>query len=91
MGVHIITDAGKEHNYAIILAFTTTNNEVEHEVLLVGLEVPKLLGANEIEVKVDSQVVVNQVQGEFITKSKKLKKYLTLVGNNRSHFRYFHI
>lgn len=46
----------------IKLAFETTNNEAEYEALLVGLEVAELLGAIEVEVKADSQVVVNQVR-----------------------------
>lgn len=87
--MHIVSDVGEEYNYAIILAFKTTNNEVEYEVLLAGLTVTKSLEANEIKVKANSQVVVNQVWGEVITKSEKLKKYLMLVGDKRSHFRYF--
>lgn len=60
-------DAREEHNYAIRLAFNITNNEVEYEALLASLAFTKLLGTNEIEVKFDSQVVLNQVQGEFFT------------------------
>lgn len=74
--MHIVTEAREKHNYTIKLAFKTTNNESEYEALLTGLEVAKLLGGNEIEVKVDSQVVVNQIQGEFVAKSEKLKKIL---------------
>ncbi|XP_041011395.1 uncharacterized protein LOC121255185 [Juglans microcarpa x Juglans regia] len=55
VGVHITTDLGKEHNYAIKLAFKTTNNEAEYEALPAELLVAEKLGATEIEVKVKSQ------------------------------------
>lgn len=58
------------------LAFKTTNNEAEYEALVVGLSIAKALGATEVEVKTDSQVVVNQVLGVYVAKDKKLKKYL---------------
>lgn len=45
------------------LTFKTTNNEAKYEALIVGLLVAKALGAVEIEVKADSNIVVNQVTG----------------------------
>lgn len=56
--MHIITESGGEHNYAIKLMFKTTNNEAKYEALLVGMLVARALGATEIKVKADSQVVV---------------------------------
>lgn len=58
------------------LEFKTTNNEAKYEVLLARLAMVEPLGAKEVDVKVDSQVVVNQVIGEYLTKGEKLKKYL---------------
>lgn len=58
---------------------------------MAGLAIAEALGANDIEVKADFQVVVNKVWGEFTTKSEKLKKYLTIVGDKSSRFRYFQI
>ncbi|XP_041027059.1 uncharacterized protein LOC121267276 [Juglans microcarpa x Juglans regia] len=54
VGVHIVTSEGEEYNYAIKLAFKTTNNEAEYEALLSGLAVARSLGATEIEVRADS-------------------------------------
>lgn len=56
------------------LTFRTTNNEAEYEALGMRLSIVKLLGATKVEVKVESQVVVNQVSGEYTAKCKKLKK-----------------
>lgn len=84
--VHITLDYGKERHYAIRLAFKMTNSKVEYETLLAKLSVAEALGAVEVEVRTDSQVVINQVLGEFIAKGKKLKKYLQLVWGKHNHF-----
>lgn len=39
MGVHIVIDAGEEHNYAIRLAFKTTNNKAKYEAPLTELAI----------------------------------------------------
>lgn len=84
--MHIITDEGKKHNYTIKLAFMTTNNEVEYEALFFIMTIAKTLGVKKVEIRAKSLVVVSQVQGEFVAKSEKLKKYLTLVQAKRAHF-----
>ncbi|KAF5463927.1 hypothetical protein F2P56_014050 [Juglans regia] len=67
---------GEEHNYAIKLGFKTTNNKAEYEALLARMIVARSLGATEVEVRANSQVVVSQVTGQFAIKGEKLKKYL---------------
>lgn len=89
--MHIISNEGREHNYAIQLDLKTTNNEVEYEALLAGLTLAKSLGVEEIEARADFQVVVNQVRGEFNAKSEKLRKYLQVVEKRHAYFRYFQI
>lgn len=44
-----------------------------------------MLGAEEVDVKADSQVIINQVLGQFVEKGDRLKKYLQLVCNERDH------
>jgi ribonuclease HI len=45
------------------LNFVTTNNEAEYEAVLAGLSIAREMGAKNVEVRSDSQVVVNHVQG----------------------------
>lgn len=52
--MHIITDKGEEHNYAVMLVFKTTNNEADYEALFFCLTIAKSLGVEEVEVQVDS-------------------------------------
>lgn len=55
------------------LSFKTTNNEAEYEALLTELAKAEALGQKGIDIKVDSQVSVNQVMGEHMEKDEKLK------------------
>jgi ribonuclease HI len=49
---------------AVRLQYATTNNEAEYEALLAGLKMAKILGATELDVLSDSQLVVGQVNGD---------------------------
>ncbi|XP_070006166.1 uncharacterized protein [Nicotiana sylvestris] len=53
-----------------------TNNEAEYEAMIVGLELAKGLGAEVIEAKCDSLLVVNQVNGSFEVRDDRMKRYL---------------
>ena len=55
-----------EHSFR--LGYKASNNEVEYESLLARFRVVSDLGAKEVEVYLDSQLVVNQVQGNFDAK-----------------------
>lgn len=88
--MRIITDKGEEH-YAIKLVFKTIKNEAKYEALFLGMTIAKSLGAKEVEFKANSQVVVNQVRGEFVENGKKLKKHLALIQGEHTHFQYFQI
>ena len=63
----------------IRLDFTTTNNEVEYEALVIGLDLEKAVGVENLVVYYDSQVVTNQVNGDYECKNERMKKYLEQV------------
>ena len=50
------------------LDFSTTNNEADYEVLLVGMAMIQRMGAKSIKLFSDSRLVVSQVRGEFEAK-----------------------
>jgi ribonuclease HI len=50
----------------------TTNNQAEYQALKVGLEEAKKLGIRELEVYMDSLLVVNQMKGIFKVKNRDL-------------------
>ena len=50
-----------------------TNNFAEYSALLLGLETALRLGANEVEVVADSELMVRQLNGEYRVKNAGLK------------------
>lgn len=50
----------------------TTNNQAEYQALKYGLEEAKKLGAREVDVYMDSLLVVNQMKGIFKVKNRDL-------------------
>ena len=78
-GVVVITPEGIKLEHSFRLDFKASNNEAEYEALLAELRVVSDLGTQEVEVYLDSQLVVNQIQGRFEAKEPRMMKYLRLV------------
>ncbi|MBA2504616.1 MAG: ribonuclease HI family protein [Thermoleophilaceae bacterium] len=51
----------------------TTNNVAEYRALMLGLELARELGASEVEVVNDSELVARQIGGEYKVKQAHLK------------------
>ena len=69
------------------LQYSITNNEAEYEALLAGLKMAKMLGAAELDVLSDSQLVVGQVNEDYEVKERRMRQYLNLVRYQMSQFR----
>ena len=54
-----------------------TNNEVEYEVVLMGLDLAKVVGASSVVIHNNSQVVIGYINEDC--EAKGMKKYLSLV------------
>ena len=66
---------------ALKFDFKATNNQVEYEVILVGLNLAYDIGAHEVTCKSDSQFMVGQIKGEFEVKKSLLQRYYHTVSN----------
>ena len=64
-GIVIITPEGIRLEHLFRLGFKTSNNEAEYKALIARLKTAFDLGTRDVEVYSDSQLVVNQVQGNF--------------------------
>lgn len=53
----------------------STNNEAEYVGLLAGLEAAWNLGATEVEVIMDSELVIKQMRGEYRVKANNLRPF----------------
>ena len=70
---------GDKLTYKVRLQYQTTNNEVEYEALLKGLELAKSIEAKSILILGDSQLIMSKVNGTCEAKEEQMKKYLKKV------------
>ena len=73
------------------LDFSTTNNEVEYETLLMGMTMVQRMGGKSVKVFLDSRLVVGQVKGEFEAKDERMQGYLSQVRCLQSEFESFNL
>lgn len=59
--------------------------------MIAGLNIARELGAKDVWVKNDSQLVVGQVLGTLEVKEEKLKRYLVKAWELRDHFKSFKV
>ena len=73
IGVVVTGEHGEELARANDFIGVATNNEAEYHALLLGLARASQLGAREVEVVNDSQLVARQITGEYRVKKADLK------------------
>ena len=74
--------------------YPATNNIVEYEACILGLETALELGIKQMEVFGDSNLVLRQIQGDWKTRDVKLRPYhayLELLVGRFDHLRYTHL
>ncbi|XP_004308201.1 PREDICTED: uncharacterized protein LOC101305990 [Fragaria vesca subsp. vesca] len=85
-GIIIIDPEGNSYEYALRFEFKASNNIAEYEALITGIQLCRELGALHIHIFSDSQLVVNQVVGDFKANQKNLGSYKSLAGALLQHF-----
>ncbi|XP_058070971.1 uncharacterized protein LOC131220014 [Magnolia sinica] len=66
-------------HYAIRFDFKASNNEAKYEALLAGLRLVASLGVQSLQVRCDSQLVVNHISTEYEAKETRMVAYLAEV------------
>ena len=79
IGVVLQSLEGDRLTYKVRLQYQTTNNKVEYEALLKGLELAKSIEAKSVLILGDSQLIMGQVNGTYEAKEERMKKYLEKV------------
>ncbi|GJW90453.1 reverse transcriptase domain-containing protein [Tanacetum coccineum] len=90
-GLILINPEGAEFTYALRFQFTASNNEAEYEALIAGLRITTQMGVRNIQVRVDSKLVANQVLGTYVSREENMIKYLEKVKALVSGFASFSI
>ena len=78
-GIVLLSLEGDMVECMVRLDFPTTKNEVEYEPLLAGLDLAKVAGAESVVIYCDSQVITNQVNGDYECKNERMRRYLDQV------------
>ena len=78
-GVVLLSPEGDIVECMIRLYFPTTNNEVEYEALVAGLDLARAVGATSVVIYCDSQVITNQINGDYECKGERMRLYLNQV------------
>nr|GFC05334.1 reverse transcriptase domain-containing protein [Tanacetum cinerariifolium] len=90
-GLIITNPEGMEFTYALKFRFNATNNEAEYEALIAGVWIAKQMGVKNLQENVDTRLVANQVNKNYVAKKPSMIKYLEKVKNLASTFKEFSI
>ncbi|XP_042511717.1 uncharacterized protein LOC122086839 [Macadamia integrifolia] len=63
-------------HYVLRFAFPATNNEAEYEALIAGIKLAKAVITDDLVAHSDSQLIVNQVNGQYEAKEERMAMYL---------------
>ena len=78
IGIQLTSPTGEKIEQAVRLGFNTSNNESEYEALIAGVELALAVGADNLLIRSDSQLVVGQVNTEFESREPRMAKYASL-------------
>ncbi|XP_033138071.1 uncharacterized protein LOC108870454 [Brassica rapa] len=78
VGIVLTSPTGNTASRVVRCNFKATNNESEYEALIAGLTLAHQMGAENIHVFGDSQLIINQVQGEYQAKDDSMIQYMAV-------------
>lgn len=64
-----------------------TNNQAEYTAIVLGIKKAEELGCNSLDVRLDSELAVKQLNGEYKVKNEELAKLFLEIYNLRQSFR----
>ena len=73
IGVTIKDERGELITFISRRIGKTTNNQAEYRAIIAALEEAVRLGAKQVDIKMDSELVVKQINGEYRVKKATLK------------------
>ncbi|XP_021799986.1 uncharacterized protein LOC110744317 [Prunus avium] len=76
-GLVLTAPDGTKMEYAIRCSFRTSNNKAEYEALLASLRLAKSMGAKQVSIHSDSQLIINQVTADFLANDESMTAYLS--------------
>jgi hypothetical protein len=78
-GLLFVSPLGEHMRYAVLLHFPASNNMAEYEALLCGLRIAIEIGVKRLDVRGDSQLVINQVMKNMSCHDDKMEAHCKAV------------
>lgn len=94
VGIGIILKSPSEdqvHSKSVRLNFPISNNQAEYEFLIQGLIWVAEVGIKSLLIYSDWQVVVRQLNEDYVVNSENLKKYMEKASRLKNSFEYFQL
>ena len=85
-GLILTSPEGIDSEYVLRFKFQASNNEVEYEAIIAGLNLAHSLEIDQLEVYSDSQLVVRQIEDTYEAKSERMILYLKRVWDLMKNF-----
>jgi len=75
IGIVLISPRGRKYEFSLPIVAMSTNNQVEYQALIKGLELLREIHPDAIEIFGDSMLVINQLAGSYVCRSEVLITY----------------
>lgn len=91
VGAVIYDDSGRELHAVSQRIGRATNNEAEYRAAIAGLEAALALGAKDVELRMDSELVVRQIDSRYKVRNPSLRKLFGRVKDLQWRFASFQV
>jgi ribonuclease HI len=91
VGAVIYDDSGRELHTVSQRIGRATNNEAEYRAAIAGLEAALALGAKDVELRMDSELVVRQLDSRYKVRNPSLRKLFGRVKDLQWRFASFQV
>jgi len=86
-GIGVVLEFSGQKKYFKKFIGHATNNQAEYQAVILGLEQAKQLGADEVDVFLDSELVQQQLSGNYKVKNQDLASLFVKVWNLQQGFK----
>ncbi|KAL0449077.1 UNVERIFIED_CONTAM: hypothetical protein Slati_1464100 [Sesamum latifolium] len=90
-GIVLTTPQGDDMESAVKFEFKASNNRAEYEALVLGMRMAQDAGVSHLLAYSDSQLIVNQVNGEYEVKEESMVQYLQQIEELKIKFKTFQL
>ncbi|XP_052197357.1 uncharacterized protein LOC127804524 [Diospyros lotus] len=90
-GIVLVSPEGDTLEYSLRFSFSSTNNVAEYEALIAGMRIAKKLKVTRLVAHSDSQLIMQQFQGQFETREQIMAQYLHKVKDLAQTFQSFQL